>query len=85
MADNHDLILLESVKTHRSRLRAAFLFGELEERRTANDNLKRAIGSVVLGAVICAACVGVSFVTKTMSDQAAAATPQPTQTHSENR
>ncbi|TFC95937.1 MULTISPECIES: hypothetical protein [Cryobacterium] len=85
MANNRDLILLESVKTHRSRLRAAFLFGELDERRTASDNLKRAIGSVVLGAVICAACVGVSFVTKTMSDQAVARTPQPASTQSENR
>lgn len=72
MADNRDAILLESVKTHRSRLRAAFLFGQLEERRTANDNIKRLIGSLVLAAVVCAACVGVSFVMKTLADQKAA-------------
>lgn len=72
MADNRDAILLESVKTHRSRLRAAFLFGQLDERRTANDNIKRLIGSLVFAAVACAGSVGVSFVMKTLADQEAA-------------
>ncbi|WP_111719452.1 hypothetical protein [Homoserinimonas sp. OAct 916] len=72
MPHNHDVILLESVKVHRARLRGAFLFGQLQERRTANDNVKRVIGSMVLAAVICAGCVGGSFVMKIMADQAAA-------------
>jgi hypothetical protein len=72
VADNRDAILLESVKTHRSRLRAAFLFGQLDDRRTANDNIRRLVGSLVLAAVACAACVGVSFVMKTIADQEAA-------------
>lgn len=69
---NNDAILLESVKTHRARLRGAFLVGELAERRDVNDNVKRLIGSVVLGAVICAGCVGTSFVLNALADQKAA-------------
>ncbi|MGU3408608.1 hypothetical protein ACLBWP_00740 [Microbacterium sp. M1A1_1b] len=62
MPDNNDTILLESVRTHRVRLRGAFLIGELAERRTVNDNVRRLVGSVVLAAVVCAGCVGTAFV-----------------------
>jgi hypothetical protein len=64
MPNNRDAILLETVKTHRARLLSAFVFGEMADRRIANDNVKRVIGSVVLAAVACAACVGVGFVGK---------------------
>lgn len=73
MSSDHDVVLLETVKTHRSRLRAAFLFGELSERRVANDNVRRVIGSMVLAAVLCAGCVGVSFVVDLLQQRAAAA------------
>lgn len=72
MANNRDEILLETVRTHRARLLAAFLFGDLEERRVVSDNLKRFIGSLVLGAVACAGCVGFAFVTNLLADQAEA-------------
>jgi hypothetical protein len=72
VANNRDAILLETVKTHRARLLAAFLFGEMSERRVANDNLKRLIGSVVLAAVVCAGCVGFSLVSSLLAGQAAA-------------
>lgn len=62
MPDNNDTILLESVRTHRVRLRGAFLIGALAERRTVNDNVRRLIGSTVLAAVVCAGCVGTAFV-----------------------
>lgn len=68
---NNDAILLESVKTHRARLRGAFLIGELAERRDVNDNVRRMIGSMVLAAVICAGCVGTSFVLNAINSQAA--------------
>ena len=71
MSTDNDAILLESVTTHRARLRAAFLFGELDERRTVNDNVKRMIAGVVLAAVACAACIGVSFVVDLLAKQAA--------------
>lgn len=61
MSRDSDAVLLESVRVHRARLRAAFLHGELRNRRTTNDNVKRLIGSTVLAAVICAGCAGYSF------------------------
>ena len=77
MANNRDTILLETVKTHRDRLLAAFLYGQLTERRVVNDNIKRLIGSVVLGAVICSVCVGYSLVTSLIAKQNATK-PTPT-------
>jgi hypothetical protein len=71
MPNNRDAILLETVKTHRARLLAAFLFGEMAERRVANDNVRRVIGSIVLAAVACAACVGVGFVGNLLASQPA--------------
>lgn len=71
MSADRDVVLLETVRTHRGRLLAAFLFGDLEERRIVNDNRKRVIGSMVLAAVVCAGCVGFSFVTTLLADQAA--------------
>lgn len=62
MPENHDTILLESVRTHRVRLRGAFLIGALAERRVVNDNVKRLVGSMVLAAVVCAGCVGTAIV-----------------------
>jgi hypothetical protein len=72
MANNRDTVLLETVRTHRARLLAAFLFGELPERRLANDNVKRLIGSIVLAAVVCTGCVGFSLITSVLARQAAA-------------
>lgn len=72
MANNRDTILLETVKTHRARLLAAFLYGELSERRVVNDNVKRLLGSIVLAAVVCTGCVGFALVTSLLANQAAA-------------
>jgi hypothetical protein len=72
MANNRDTVLLETVKTHRSRLLSAFLYGELAERRLGQDNIKRLLGSVVLAAVVCTGCVGFSLVTSLLASQAAA-------------
>ena len=76
MSLNRDSVLLESVRTHRARLRGAFLLGTLAGRRTVNDNVKRMIGSLVLAAVVGAGCVGTSFVTNFLADQAAAKAAQ---------
>lgn len=73
---NRDAILLETVKTHRARLSSAFVHGELTERRRANDNVRRLVGSVVLAAVLCAGCVGYSFVASILGRQAADARTQ---------
>lgn len=62
MARDPDAILLESARVHRARLRAAFLHGDLGERRTTPDNVRRFVGSVVVAAVVSAGCAGWSFV-----------------------
>ena len=59
---SRDVILVETVKTHRTRLLAAFLFGEPAERRMPNDNLKRWLGGAVLAVVACAGCIGFALV-----------------------
>lgn len=69
---NRDLILLETVKTHRARLASAFVFGELTRRRLANDNVRRLIGGIIAAAVLCVGCVGFSFVSGLLGSQAAA-------------
>jgi hypothetical protein len=74
VADETDAVLLEAVRTHRARLRGAFLLGELAERRAVDDNVKRVIGSVVLTAVLCAGCVGTALVLHTIAEQQTAAT-----------
>jgi hypothetical protein len=75
VADETDAVLLEAVRTHRARLRGAFLLGELAERRSVNDNLRRVVGSVVLAAVLCAGCVGTALVLRTIAGQQAQAAP----------
>ena len=64
-----DQILIETTRTHRQRLGSALAHGPLEERRKPNTNGRRVLGSVVAAAVICAGCVGTSFVTDLLSRQ----------------
>jgi preprotein translocase subunit SecG len=66
---DRDLILLETVKTHRARLVSAFLSGELAERRVINDNLRRLVGGIVLAAVFCAGSIGFSFISAQLGKQ----------------
>jgi hypothetical protein len=88
---NSDSILLESVSTHRRRLRQAFVLGRLADRRLVNDNVKRFIGSVVLAAVVGVGCLGYSFVTNALAQQAAqqqaqlTPTPTPSRTPDQTR
>lgn len=71
MSGDRDVVLLETVKTHRARLVSALLFGELDERRLVNDNVRRLIVSLVIAAVACAGCAGTSFVLSVLADQRA--------------
>lgn len=63
MPRNNDALLLESVGTHRKRLRQALLFGRLDDRRQVTDNVRRFIGGIILAAVVGVGCLGFSFVT----------------------
>jgi len=66
---DYDQTLLESTRTHRDRLTSAFVHGEQRDRRKVNNNLRRLTGSVILGAVICAGCLGTGFVLNIIQTQ----------------
>ncbi|WP_151952943.1 hypothetical protein [Brevibacterium sp. Marseille-P9724] len=57
-----DRTLVESTRTRRARMLAAFLHGSLSSRRAVNTNVKRVLGSTVLAAVISVGCLGTGFV-----------------------
>ncbi|MCZ9347080.1 hypothetical protein NGM37_56200 [Streptomyces sp. TRM76130] len=61
-AHDYDTQLLESVAVRRRRLRDALLFGAQRQRRTLDERLGKAFAGVVIAAVVCAGCVGWSFV-----------------------
>lgn len=66
---DYDQTLLESTRTHRDRLTAAFVHGAQRDRRKVNNNLRRLTGSIILGAVICAGCLGTGFVLNIIETQ----------------
>ncbi|AKG44129.1 hypothetical protein H7827_14385 [Streptomyces sp. JH002] len=66
MARDYDSQLLESVSVRRRRLRDALLFGGQRVRMTLDENLGKSVGGIVLGAVLCAGCVGWSFLSGRM-------------------
>jgi hypothetical protein len=86
MPDQRDAVLIEQAKIQRMRLGSALLYGHIGERRTVNDHAKRLMGTIVIAAVACAACVGVSFVSQLLSERAQTSStvqsPSPTQTPS---
>ncbi|MEV5988078.1 hypothetical protein AB0L85_24180 [Streptomyces sp. NPDC052051] len=61
-AQDYDSQLLESVAVRRRRLRDAVLFGAQRQRRSVDERLGKAFAGVVIAAVLCAGCVGWSFV-----------------------
>ncbi|MET9293791.1 hypothetical protein [Streptomyces sp. NPDC003077] len=72
MARDYDSQLLESVSVRRRRLRDALLFGEQRARRSLDENVGKIFGSVALAAVVCAGCVGWSFVSEKLAHDGSA-------------
>jgi hypothetical protein len=66
---DYDAQLLESVAVRRQRLGDALLHGSLRTRRRAGDNLRRAVAGAVIAAVLCAGCVGWSFLQRELDRQ----------------
>jgi len=62
MVRDYDTQLLESVAVRRRRLRDGLLFGALRARRTLDENLVEAFVGLVIAGVLCAGCVGWSFI-----------------------
>ncbi|MEV3948932.1 MULTISPECIES: hypothetical protein [Streptomyces] len=71
MARDYDSQLLESVGVRRRRMRDALLFGAQRARRTAGERLGKAFAGVAVAAVLCAGCVGWSFLQHTLDKQQA--------------
>lgn len=67
MARDYDSQLLESVSVRRRRLRDALLFGGQRTRRSLDENVGKIFGGVALAAVVCAGCVGWSFISGKMT------------------
>ncbi|MGR8007461.1 hypothetical protein [Streptomyces hypolithicus] len=61
-AQDYDSQLLESVSVRRRRLRDALLFGAQRQRRSVDERLGKVLAGLVIAAVLCAGCVGWSFV-----------------------
>ncbi|MFJ9594795.1 hypothetical protein ACIRS3_18750 [Streptomyces virginiae] len=71
MARDYDSQLLESVAVRRRRMRDALLFGAQRARRTADERLGKLFAGIAIAAVLCAGCVGWSFVQHTLAKQKA--------------
>ncbi|WP_229909261.1 hypothetical protein [Streptomyces flavofungini] len=61
-AQDYDSQLLESVAVRRRRLRDAVVFGGARQRRGWDERLGKFVGGIVIAAVLCAGCVGWSFI-----------------------
>ena len=72
MARDFDTQLLESVAVRRRRLRDALLWGAMRTRRSTPEMPARLVVGAVLAAVLCAGCVGWSFLADQLAKRAAA-------------
>ncbi|MFF4159440.1 hypothetical protein [Streptomyces sp. NPDC001678] len=69
MAKDYDSQLLESVSVRRRRMRDALLYGAQRARRTADEKLGKVFAGIAVAAVLCAGCVGWSFIQHTLAKQ----------------
>ncbi|MFC5722000.1 hypothetical protein ACFP1Z_17675 [Streptomyces gamaensis] len=76
-AQDYDSQLLESVSVRRRRLRDALLFGAQRGRRTLDERLGKAFAGIVIAAVLCAGCVGWSFISHRIMGKSPYGTPVP--------
>ena len=67
MPREYDSQLMESVGVRRRRLRDAVLFGTERGRRSLDELLAKVFAGIALGAVICAGCVGWSYIDREMA------------------
>ncbi|WWR53711.1 hypothetical protein V1460_30150 [Streptomyces sp. SCSIO 30461] len=63
-AQEYDSQLLESVSVRRRRMRDAFLFGGERARRSLDERVGKVFAGIVIAAVLCAGCVGWSFISE---------------------
>lgn len=75
-AHDYDTQLLESVSVRRRRLRDALLFGDRRQRRSVDERLGKVVAGIVIAAVVCAGCVGWSFVAHRVMGEGPYGVPQ---------
>ena len=61
--------VIESVSVRRRRLRDAVLFGADRARQGIDEGVGKLFASVVLAALICAGCVGWSFIDRELAKE----------------
>lgn len=71
MTIDHDEKILESVSVRRHRLLKALLHGRQRTRRRYDVGVRTTVISLVLAALLCAGCVGYSFITDLFADREA--------------
>jgi len=74
MTGEYDAQLLESVGVRRQRLGGALLHGRERTRRGADRTVKAIVAGLAVAAVLCAGCVGWSYVQERLGDARAGAT-----------
>lgn len=83
-AQDYDSQLLESVSVRRRRLRDALLFGGERQRRSVDERVGKVFAGIVIAAVLCAGCVGWSFVShRVMKEKPGGNTPGVSRTSSD--
>ncbi|GAA1113383.1 hypothetical protein [Nesterenkonia jeotgali] len=68
---DHDQQILESVSVRRHRLLKALLYGQERTRRKYDDGVKLLLIGAVVATLICAGCVGYSFIVNLFAQQEA--------------
>jgi hypothetical protein len=83
MSRQYDAQLIESVAVRRRRLREAWLFGDARFRHTLDEGVTKMFASVAVAAVVCAGCVGYSFIQAQRGDGGSTPSPGVTVTPSD--
>jgi hypothetical protein len=79
---NYGTQVIESVAVRRRRLREAWLFGSDRVRNTLTEQTGKVFASVMIGAIACAGCAGVSYFKASSAKENQKNQPTPTQTTS---
>jgi hypothetical protein len=82
VSGNYGTQVIESVAVRRRRLREAWLFGVERTKNTLNEQTGKVFASVLIGALACAGCAGVSYFKSSMAEEEQQNRPTPTPTPS---
>lgn len=69
MSGTYGTQVIESVAVRRRRLREAWLFGAERSKNTLNEATGRVLASVMIAALACAGCAGVSYFKSSQAKQ----------------